>query len=281
MSMAVDFYIYQHRRLTDGKVFYVGKGHKGRAWSRDRRNAHWRNVVAKHGYSVEILEDGLQAWYAYEREVEVIAQRVEAGCILTNRTSGGDGVIGYEWTDAHREKISLISKRLWQSDEYRNKVVERVSAGQRRIWADPDYRKSTIEKMAAGIDPAEKSRTTTEQNVKTWADPLVRAKRVAGIKAAKADPDYRAKEDARLRAMWNDSQRKSQLRDSKRGSMKSVLCVEAGLTFDAIKAATRWLVEQGFKSAAKANIRSVCQGKMKTAYGYKWQFVDGDARAIP
>ena len=44
---------------------------------------------------------------------------------------------------------------------------------------------------------------------------------------------------------------------------------------DAIKAAVRWLVEQGFESASKTNIRSACTGKMKTAYGFRWQFAEG------
>lgn len=273
--MAVDFYIYQHRRLTDGKVFYVGKGHKGRAWSKDRRNAHWRNVVAKHGYTVEILEDGLQAWYAYEREIEVIAQRVESGCRLTNLTSGGDGVVGYTWTDEHRAKTGSATRSLWQNPEYRDKVLHGVSLGQKRIWADPEYKAAMVAKMQAGIDMGAKSRRTSESNIKAWADPEARAKRVAGIKEARKNSPNKAVEDERLRSMWDDPERKKQLRESKRGHMKPVLCVDVGITFDAIKAATRWLVEQGFTSAAKANVRSACQGKMKTAYGYRWQFVEG------
>ena len=275
MSMVIDFYIYQHRRATDGKVFYVGKGHKGRAWSKDRRNAYWRNVVTKHGYTVEILEDGLQAWYAYEREIEVIAQRVESGCRLTNLTSGGDGVIGYEWTDAHRLKISSASQAMWQSDEYRKKVVQRAGEGQRRIWQDPEYRALAIARMQSGIDPVERSRLTTEHNKRTWANSDIREKRIAGIKSAKADPDYREAENARLREMWADDKRKQALRDSKRAAMKPIKCVETGVVFDAIKAAVRWLIEQGFASASKSNIKAVCTGKMKTAYGYRWQFSDG------
>ena len=273
--MAADFYIYQHRRATDGKVFYVGKGHKGRAWSKDKRNAHWHNIVAKHGYTVEVLEDGLQAWYAYEREIEVIAKCKEAGCMLTNMTDGGDGVLGYAYTDAHRAKISTASKAMWQSDAYREKVSRSVGDGQRRIWQNHEYRTLAISRMKSGIDPAKRSRTITEHNKRTWADPDVRAKRIGGIKAAKSDPDYREIENARLRLMWSDDKRKQSLRDSKRATMKPVMCVETGVVFDAIKAAVRWLIEQGFASASKANIKAVCTGKMKTAYGYRWQFSDG------
>ena len=273
--MPIDFYIYQHRRATDGKVFYVGKGHKGRAWSKDRRNAHWRNVVAKHGYTVEILEDGLQAWYAYEREVEVISKLRESGCRLVNLTDGGDGVIGYEYTDEHRAKISIASKAMWQRDGYRDKVVRLAGEGQKRIWQNQEYRALAVSRMKSGVDPVKTSKALADHNKRTWADPGIRAKRIAGIKAAKSDPEYREKEDARLRLMWADADRKQCLRASKRATMKPVLCVDTGVVFDAIKAAVRWLVEQGFESASKTNIRSVCTGKMKTAYGFRWQFAEG------
>lgn len=55
-----DFYVYLHRRATDGRVFYVGKGVSTRAWRKDKRNQHWKNIVKKHGYIVEIVQDGMQ-----------------------------------------------------------------------------------------------------------------------------------------------------------------------------------------------------------------------------
>ena len=89
-----DSYVYVHRRKTDGSVFYVGKGTGNRAWSASKRNKHWVSVTSKHGCDVQILQDGLQSWYAYEVEVEVLSRLLEDGVKLTNKTDGGDGCMG-------------------------------------------------------------------------------------------------------------------------------------------------------------------------------------------
>ena len=71
-STPTNFYVYLHRRKTDGKVFYVGKGHDKRAWTTDGRNQYWFNIVKKHGFYIEILLNNIQAWYAFELEKETI-----------------------------------------------------------------------------------------------------------------------------------------------------------------------------------------------------------------
>ena len=48
------FYVYIHRRADDGRVFYVGKGTKRRAWQKHKRSKFWQNVATKHGFTVEI-----------------------------------------------------------------------------------------------------------------------------------------------------------------------------------------------------------------------------------
>ena len=53
------FYVYIHTRATIGGVFYVGKGHGKRAWSKESRNRHWHRIVRKYDYNVIIIEDDL------------------------------------------------------------------------------------------------------------------------------------------------------------------------------------------------------------------------------
>ena len=53
--MSNNFYVYVHRTADTGRIFYVGKGTKNRAWTKGSRNLHWRNIVNKHGYTVEIV----------------------------------------------------------------------------------------------------------------------------------------------------------------------------------------------------------------------------------
>ena len=49
------YYLYVHRKATDGSIFYVGKG-KGDRWrSTNRTNKHWQNTATKYGAIVDIF----------------------------------------------------------------------------------------------------------------------------------------------------------------------------------------------------------------------------------
>jgi len=87
-------YLYLHRKSTDGSIFYVGKGTGDRYKSTNRTNLHWQNTAIKHGVTVEIIGENLQEWYAYEREVELIAYYGRADLRqgkLVNQEDGGSG----------------------------------------------------------------------------------------------------------------------------------------------------------------------------------------------
>lgn len=127
------FYVYIHRRLTDGKVFYVGKGCKDRANSTHGRNSRWLNIVKKHGFTVEIPFDNLSEEEAFQIEVDTIKEmRYHFEEFMCNLTDGGEGASGYKWdllkhpakqrigtklTKEHRDKIgdSLRGKKRSQS----------------------------------------------------------------------------------------------------------------------------------------------------------------------
>lgn len=101
------FYVYLHKKLN-GEVFYVGKGKGSRAYSSYNRNRHWKSVVAKYGLVVEIVLDGLQEWYAFELEKDLIAYYGlnSEGGTLTNVTYGGGGNGGYKFNEKDKESIS-------------------------------------------------------------------------------------------------------------------------------------------------------------------------------
>ncbi|MDA2912446.1 hypothetical protein MYX77_00540 [Acidobacteriia bacterium AH_259_A11_L15] len=68
-------YVYAHMDSA-GKIFYVGKGERRRAWSADRHPL-WRRFVEKHlggKYQVRILQDNLSTGKAEEVEAAWIAQ---------------------------------------------------------------------------------------------------------------------------------------------------------------------------------------------------------------
>ncbi|MBW3099284.1 hypothetical protein, partial [Pseudohoeflea coraliihabitans] len=71
---ASDFYVYVHRRRDNGQLFYVGKGRGRRKSQAFGRTKEWCAVVdAAHGFTAEILKDGLTDEEARQLEAETIA----------------------------------------------------------------------------------------------------------------------------------------------------------------------------------------------------------------
>ena len=108
--------VYAHKIKDSESIFYIGIGlYEKRAYSKRDRNKHWKNIVNKYGYDVEILFSGLDYEEANLKEVELILKYgridLKTGC-LVNLTNGGDGVLGYTYTDEVKSKMSLIKKGL-------------------------------------------------------------------------------------------------------------------------------------------------------------------------
>lgn len=97
------FYVYVHRRTDTNKVFYVGKGKRDRATSK-QRNQYWKRIVALHGYTIEIVVDGMPENKAHQLEVELISFYGKEK--LANLTDGGEGRSGSKQSDSTKKKIS-------------------------------------------------------------------------------------------------------------------------------------------------------------------------------
>jgi hypothetical protein len=99
------FYTYAHTK-PDGTIFYIGKGHGKRAWSRDSRGRHWKHVVAKYkNYGVEILANWDTEEAAFDHEKLLISCFIDLGFKLANLTNGGEGSSGYRWTSEQKNRI--------------------------------------------------------------------------------------------------------------------------------------------------------------------------------
>lgn len=108
----MSFYVYLHKK-PNGEVFYVGKGTKKRAWSRHGRNPYWNNIYKKYGeFTVEIFEDNLQEWYAFELEQALILKFKSLGCNIVNISDGGEGISGLVASEETRKKISYKNTGL-------------------------------------------------------------------------------------------------------------------------------------------------------------------------
>lgn len=88
------FYVYVHKRATDGSPFYYGKGTGKRAFTLVDyfRSEHHRRVKEKYGCIVEILFDNLTEDEAKKIEIEQIKLAKERGENIVNVTPGGEGI---------------------------------------------------------------------------------------------------------------------------------------------------------------------------------------------
>lgn len=126
------YYVYAHRKLDSGEIFYIGKGKEDRAYSIRGRNRSWVQVVAKHGFEVCFLHTDLGESRALDLEMEEISKLKRAGVRLVNMTAGGEGLSGYVFSEASRKKCS--ENNSMRDPENRKKV----SVALKRVLATPE-----------------------------------------------------------------------------------------------------------------------------------------------
>jgi hypothetical protein len=115
MTFEKKFYVYVHRKSTDGTVFYVVKGSGKRAYSRSDRNSYWDRVVNKHGYTSHIVVsfNNENCAFSFERALIKLYGREN----LCNHTDGGDGVSGLKHSEISKAKMSKSKKLILVSSD--------------------------------------------------------------------------------------------------------------------------------------------------------------------
>lgn len=123
------YYLYRHIRLDKNDVFYIGIGTNGknkpiyyRAYVKHGRNAHWKNIVNKTIYSIQILMETNDIEFIKEKEKEFIKlygrKDLKLGN-LVNMTDGGDGCLGSLHIYKYKE-IYLFNKQLKFIKSFKN-----------------------------------------------------------------------------------------------------------------------------------------------------------------
>jgi hypothetical protein len=133
------YYIYAHSNLEHG-VFYVGKGSNKRLYTTGNRNAYWKRIVKKYGYTALIIEECETEQQSYDREIFWIAHYKSLDQCKANFTLGGDGVkVEKRWWN---EKISAALKG--------KNTAKNVDSGSYKDFATRDelYKKYVLEKLS-------------------------------------------------------------------------------------------------------------------------------------
>lgn len=137
------YFVYVHRRLDTGEVFYVGKGTRTnlkqyiRANTTVRRNIFWRRIVAKAGgFKSEVLADFFDERDAFSCECELIALygKQANGGVLCNLTDGGEGHAGLSPSLETRRKMSDKARGIPKPEH----VKRAVSLAQRGVPNPPE-----------------------------------------------------------------------------------------------------------------------------------------------
>lgn len=168
-----DYYVYVHRRESDNKIFYVGKGKNKRAFEKSYRNPKWSNIANAHGFKVEFVVSHMDELDALQLEQDMIAWFGKEN--LANITDGGEGFTGYNYmlnmTEAEKEvwsknHSSIVSK--WHhtlTPEQKQEQLAKQSVGAKRFLealTDEEYTQMML-KSKEGFEVWRKNLTEGER----------------------------------------------------------------------------------------------------------------------
>lgn len=115
--------VYLHKKKNTNDVFYVGIGKdESRAYSKRNRNIHWKHLVEKYNYDVEIVHTNLDWNTACEIEKSLIREFGRDN--LANMTDGGEGLNNP--SSELRDKMSKAQIGKKQSLETIEKRVSKI-----------------------------------------------------------------------------------------------------------------------------------------------------------
>jgi hypothetical protein len=136
------YFLYRHIRDDKNIPFYIGIGTTvdtakflesvyRRAYKKRDRNEHWKRIVSKTNYSVDILYETSNRVEIQQKEMEFISlyKRTVDGGSLCNQTYGDKDLSGYRFGEDHKRKLSdkKICRKL--SKEHIEKIKKNA-----RVW---------------------------------------------------------------------------------------------------------------------------------------------------
>lgn len=218
-------YVYIWFR-PDWTPFYVGIGKTPSRWNPARakdkdRNPLCMRIIRKYGAeNIHVQKHAGLTWAeACAKEQALIAHfgRISNGGLLANFTDGGEGVVNprAEVIEAKRQRLMdpanpmrSAHHQLNSDPDIRAKRNEAVRSPEVRAkhkknadvrWADPAKREALAEKMRA-IWAAKKAANPPKEKPKTRSKEELAEYRRALLKERNADPEYKAKRIAALKA---------------------------------------------------------------------------------
>lgn len=163
--------LYFHK-TPDDKVFYVGIGNKYRPYSKSGRSKWWKNIVNKHGYTVDIILENISKEKAVEMECYYIKHfgRADIGLgNLVNMTDGGEGNHNRKHSQETKDKISRNSAKVWLGKKLSVKTRKKLSESHVGLQSGenhPLYGKSRSEETKRKIGESNKGKKHSQKTIK-------------------------------------------------------------------------------------------------------------------
>lgn len=289
MSKENKFYVYLHRRKSDGSVFYVGKGSGRRAWVFEKRNSYWARVFNKHGCEVDIFKDNMPEVCAFTLEKIMIAQYgIDSLC---NITSGGDGNPTKKvWCSNGMsfESITLAADWVasWNNGKANIGHISDCANGKLNSsyglnWSfddlvgEPKNRKELLSGVITV--PVYCSNGMVFKSVTSARDYLIS---IGHSNASTGSISVASRKEGSSCYGFSWSKTSVPEKPVGKGAVlarhfgKPIVCSN-GSRFNSITEAETWVrIQTGNTKASRSNISMCCSGKGKTAYGYKWKYAD-------
>lgn len=159
------FVIYKHIRLDTNEVFYIGMGNTERPYIKQNRNTHWKRIVKKHGYRVEIIMDNLCREQAYQIEIMLISQygRKDQGMgTLVNLGDGGEGGNNRKGKKHTTETIAKI-KEARKGQVFTKETRDKMKTNNSHCWVGKTHSDETKKKMSKSMTGIKKRNLTMEE----------------------------------------------------------------------------------------------------------------------
>lgn len=111
MNQDRKFYVYVHRRKSDGRIFYVGKGKKSRPRAKCGRSQFWHSTVAKHGLIIEERLGPVPEACSFTFE-KILINAIGLASLCNLSTGGDGGMSGYKFD---RNVVAAKAKKCMKS----------------------------------------------------------------------------------------------------------------------------------------------------------------------
>lgn len=161
------YYVYVHKRKSDGTIFYVGKGKGQRCNDYIRRSNWWKKIVNKSGgFIVDIVKINLTEEEAFLLEHELICKygriKFDKDGILCNLTNGFDGLSGLKHSKETRQKMRKKAlgrknitddgrKRIAESNRNRKKSIDGIKNGAIKRSGENNCKSKLILNLETGV----------------------------------------------------------------------------------------------------------------------------------